>query len=324
MVTSAELKVQGVKSFRHVDNPKRLLKDSPDFLYLQMIFTNMVKPDFVRDGLTMLEDALGAELLKRFKAGASDAERQRTDQVNKQATTTGFQNYYQTQPGAFVDRPRGDVNIYKGLLTSVLGASEDRFGFGSLSYAWGTSSDAFLTNLKARRPFKDYGASKDHGDNTHRVQWYIICNALFNGIADASKFYEATAYWVCDQSDRPDHGNVTYLWELLCDNAANTTGWSKAEAAGLNPIYVMDQMRNGAFPLLAAFCTYRRAKDLSSESKSPHFSTDEGEKLKAAGVMPKTLHRASLRYFGQPLTSLSTFDRQRLVRVLGELGFTNQ
>ncbi|WP_457418498.1 LirA/MavJ family T4SS effector [Roseateles sp. P5_E7] len=309
MVTPADLDNHGIDVFQHVKRKNMALTASPLYRDLQAIFTNMADENFVKTGIAKLEELVWKELKWR-NANTPDDE-----------LAANFKDRYATNNAAKFDAGRKAPSPYKGVLTETLETVEQAYGFGKVSYAWGTSGEAFLDNLKARRPFKDYGASKDHGDNTHRVQWFIICRYLFAGVKDAAKFYEETAYWTCDLSIGTETRKL-YLWDMLCDNADNTTGWDKNKAKGRNPIYVMDLLRSDAYPLLSAFVKYRRMKD--EVSKTVMFGLNDGVDYDAYGVMSKTLHRAALRFHGKPFASLTDKERKKLAKTLGQPGFTDE
>ena len=308
MVTPADLDNRGLAVFHNVKHKNRSLEASPFHAELQRIYVNMADENFVKTGIAKLEELMWKELKWRNKSFTDDE------------LKTGFKDYYAIEKGQHFDASRKNENINKGLLTEILETVEKAYGFGPVSYAWGTSGEAFLTNLKSRRPFKDYGASKDHGDNTHRVQWFIICRYLFEGISDAAKFYEETAYWTCDLTDESGTRTI-YLWDMLCDNASNTTGWTKSKAKGLNPIYVMDLLRSDDYPLLSAFVRYRRMKDVASNANMPGLTEKRSKKYADYGVMIKTLDRAALRFKGQPFASLSEKEQDKLAKFLGKHGF---
>jgi hypothetical protein len=244
---------------------------------------------------------------------------------NKETLKTGFEDYYARGKAENFDANRKHVSINKGLLTTVLERVEQAHGFAPVSYAWGTSGEAFLTNLKARRPFKDYGAAPNHGDNTHRVQWFIICKLLCVGIADAAKFYAETAYWTTTVRFSKNSGgffqdgnHTIYLWDFLCDNASNTTGWNATEAKGLSPIYVMTQLQEDDYPLLSNFVKYRKRKDeISGGGQGIAGYAD-------SGVAVKTLHRAALRFHNTPFAQLNPDQKRVLAVSLGSAGFTDE
>lgn len=302
----------GLSVFHRENQPGTTFVGSRFAADLQRIFDNMIDENFVRAGVANLEEILWKELKWRDKFVTDEDE-----------LKTGFTDYYAPQKATNYDTKRKSANIYKGLLTEILETVEKSFGFGKVSYAWGTSGEAFLANLKARRPFKDYGASKDHGDNTHRVQWFIICRSLFPGVSDAAKFYEETAYWTCQLTDGLDTRTI-YLWDALCDNASNTTGWTKAQAKGLNPLYVMDLLRSGDYPLLTAFSRYRATKDEQSAFNMRFFDDARKNKFEGYGAMVKTLDRAAYRFKGRSFASLSDKEQDKLAKNLGKHGFLDK
>jgi hypothetical protein len=335
MTAPAEL---NLSLFRHVDDKSRLLTKSPHYGKLFEIYESMLDVDFVRQGITMLEERMWAELRSRSteltreftsaleKSGAPKLMNSGAPKIHSSAVLkTGFKDYYARGKAENFDANRKHANINKGLLTTILERVEKAHGFAPVSYAWGTSGEAFLANLKARRPFKDYGAAPNHGDNTHRVQWFIICTSLCAGIADAAKFYEETAYWTTTVRFPKNSGgffldgnHTVYLWDFLCDSASNTTGWNAADAKGLSPIYIMTQLQEDDYPLLSNFVKYRKHKDETSGASQGIAGYAD------TGVALKTLHRAALRFHNTPFAQLSPVQKRALAESLGSAGFTDK
>ncbi len=334
--------------FRHVDDRSRLLTKSPHYGKLFEIYESMLDVDFVRQGITMLEERMWAELRSRSpelsrstelarkfasaieKSGAPKLMNSGPPKIPKNAVLeaglkAGFKDYYAMGKAKNFDVNRKRANINKGLLTTILERVEKAHGFAPVSYAWGTSGEAFLANLKARRPFKDYGAAPNHGDNTHRVQWFIICTLVCAGIADAAKFYEETAYWTTTVRFQKNSGgffldgnHTVYLWDFLCDSASNTTGWNASDAKGLSPIYIMKQLQEDAYPLLSNFVKYRKHKDETSGAGQGIAGYAD------SGVAVKTLHRAALRFHNKPFAQLTPVEKSTLAESLGSAGFTDE
>lgn len=314
--------------FRHVRN-NTALTASPHFNKIREIFHAMSDEDFVLQGIDTLEKQMWDELVRRYREEPqARPDLRKKFYAGKEKLTAGFKDRFAPAKAVTVDAGRKVANINKGLLTTVLERVERAHGFASVSYAWGTSAEHFLSNLKARRPFKDYGASASHGDNTHRVQWFIICKLLCPGIADAAKYYEETANWTTTVNFSKPIGNgvfqagdhVVYLWDFLCDNASNTTGWDKNQAKGLNPMYVMDLLRSPDHPLLSSFITYRMTKLGHSKSRSARFQNE----VAPTGVAFQTLHRAAMRFHNTSYDALSSAQRHALAATLGAAGFTDR
>ena len=202
-------------------------------------------------------------------------------------------------------------------------------GFGELSYAWGVSAQAFLANLKARRPFKDYSASPNfHGEHTHRVQWWLICKFVLPPSGNNAQYYEECAYWTCNLTGTPDGQNRTiYLWDYLFDSASNTTCLAPNESVGRNPNNVYTLCRNLDYPLLSQFMRYRKLK-------TEQYAVDIGnvgsgnaksliERLRELRLPVAILERAARRFAGKSFSRLGADEQTELVDTLMALGFTD-
>lgn len=76
----------------------------------------------------------------------------------------------------------------------------------------GNAGASFNTLLRAKQPFKDIGAGREHGENSHRIQWYLISKlgGLDNSITD---IYSKLPGWKTTyQAPR-----YFYMWEFLVD-----------------------------------------------------------------------------------------------------------
>jgi hypothetical protein len=69
--------------------------------------------------------------------------------------------------------------------------------------------------LKARKPFKDVGAGKEHGEYSHRIQWYLISKmtTLQHPVAE---IYEKLPGWFAKDPKNASSRNF-YMWEFLVD-----------------------------------------------------------------------------------------------------------
>ena len=226
-----------------------------------------------------------------------------------------------------MNEKRKAENSYKGILSAVLKKTEKENGFGEVSYAWGVSAEAFLTNLKSRRPFKDYSASVgDHGEYTHRIQWWILCNLVLPTSGNNAKYYEECAEWACELADR--NNRKVYLWDFLFDSATNTTGLTDIESYGRSPIYVFAECRSeDNYPLLATFLNYRVAKatifnyDIV-DSKNKNVQKLAGNLLSKV-VPPGILERAARRFLNKSFGGLKSDEQTMLHDMILEKGFTN-
>lgn len=172
--------------------------------------------------------------------------------------------------------------LFSKLLTDVLGRWENDNGF-DVDHAWGLGArrpaDILIGNpksdfnkqLESGRPFKDLGAGPQHGEFTHRIQWYLVGNAL-KGI-NAGDVYKDVKRWISrgkllshgERSSNPqtfstDNGYKRYLWEYLFDRdgePSNATTVAFLAKAGdfRGPSNLSGHLRESpsdcAYPLLA-------------------------------------------------------------------------
>jgi hypothetical protein len=112
--------------------------------------------------------------------------------------------------------------LYRKLLSSVLYAWERDNGFthdtgGKVDILVGNVGKSFNEQLKAGRAFKDIGAGAEHGEFTHRIQWFIVGEGLM--IPNAGELYRHVAKWISrEKLERGSSGAYKrYLWEFLFD-----------------------------------------------------------------------------------------------------------
>jgi hypothetical protein len=221
---------------------------------------------------------------------------------------------------------------YKNLFSTVMRKMEKANGFGELSYAWGVSAEAFLNNLIARRPFKDYSASPNyHGEHTHRVQWWLLCRFVLPASGENAKYYEECAYWTCTLTEVGPKDRTLYVWDYLFDSASNTTSFKSSESAGSNPnnIYqlCLGTDKTFAYPLLSQFMIYRQLKDAAYKSaigKSKNQNViSVVTRLAEMKLPPSVLERAARRFANKPFDRLSNDEQTALVDAILEAGFTD-
>jgi hypothetical protein len=80
--------------------------------------------------------------------------------------------------------------LFSGLLDDALWQEEQTAGFFRATdyLKTGLTAQAFLDNLRLKRPFKDYGANAEHGEFTHRIQWYAVSKNVFGSTPSADVF----------------------------------------------------------------------------------------------------------------------------------------
>ncbi|KIQ60657.1 LirA/MavJ family T4SS effector [Pseudomonas fluorescens] len=127
----------------------------------------------------------------------------------------------------------------------------------------------FNDQLASGRPFKDLGAGPQHGEHTHRIQWYLIGIGLKLG-PKAGAMFRNVKRWISRQPITSiDQSNTVrrYLWEYLFDregdpsNAASvafrcTDKLDFRAPSNLNR-FLMDDTQRGTYPLLNWCLNYR-------------------------------------------------------------------
>ena len=175
---------------------------------------------------------------------------------------------------------------FSKLLTSELAEKEQALKFNLFADEHGhpkpemilpLKADQFRQQLAARRPFKDPTIGPDHGEYTHRLQWYVIAEAGILSNPPAT-VYEFIGYVPWHGSKltaltKTSDGAASFgLWDALCDR-------QPPGAKGLPtpfPFYKKDDMdfrcpealltwlcqpaQQHRYPLLAPFLRARKEK----------------------------------------------------------------
>jgi hypothetical protein len=274
---------------------------------------------FVKDKLGELDKAMWRELESRYTPLF-----QFITQGPVRDRANGFQSFYDrnTDFGS-IDPSRKKKSIFKGILTAVLRETEIANGFGEVSYAWGIGADPFLSNLRARRPFKDYSANETgHGEYTHRIQWWIVCNYILPRSHRNAELYAQCANISCEFETDVGRKRV-YIWDYLFDNAQNTTGVTQIIAKGTSPLNVFAWCKDESYPLLSTFLKYRVAKATSFTVDIMMENEPLGSTLAVQDIPAGILERAARRFRGISYADLSAEDRA-FVEAIKERGFTNR
>lgn len=122
------------------------------------------------------------------------------------------------------------VRGFKKLLTSCLEANEREHDFNvpgtnvAIDIIVGLPAK-FNDLLKDRRPFKDVGAGKEHGEHSHRIQWYLITQMgtghPWGTLKEpAALIYEKLPGWNTKYTAHPEifrKQRDFYMWEFLVD-----------------------------------------------------------------------------------------------------------
>jgi hypothetical protein len=171
--------------------------------------------------------------------------------------------------------------LFSKVLTDVLTAWEHGSGFDIApndrsDILVSVPTSLFNAQLDSKRPFKDYGAGPEHGEFSHRIQWYLLGNGL--GINDAAALYKDVKRFISREelapADLPFSKAKRYVWECLFDrdgfpsNAASVafnTGTDKLDfraPSNLNR-YLISKEAEASFPLLNLILSdrfYKRSK----------------------------------------------------------------
>jgi hypothetical protein len=113
--------------------------------------------------------------------------------------------------------------LFSKLLSSVLFEWESQNGFtldpkGKVDILFGNPGRLFNDELKAGRPFKDVGAGAEHGEFTHRIQWFMVGTGL--QLPNTGDIYKDIAKWMTPAEQRSLDGRSQakrFLWEFLFD-----------------------------------------------------------------------------------------------------------
>jgi len=129
-------------------------------------------------------------------------------------------------------QPDKDRDFSK-LLTASLEEFERNHGFvvGDRlpNYAGFVFGNVFNESLALKQHWKDVGAGPEHGEYTHRLQWYILIRA--GAIKTVSVNQEATVF----ASIAPWQKGKTNLWTFIFDQLAKdpSIGGDKLDRGGL-------------------------------------------------------------------------------------------
>ncbi len=113
--------------------------------------------------------------------------------------------------------------LFRKLLSSALGAWEKANGFevppdDKTDILFGNPGKLFNEQLGKGRAFKDLGAGPEHGEFSHRIQWFLIGHGL--KIENTGNVYKDIKRWISKEALPALNGGVggrRYLWEYLFD-----------------------------------------------------------------------------------------------------------
>jgi Family of unknown function (DUF5636) len=268
--------------------------------------------------LDLLEQSLEDRMFTRLGYNASTAG-QKLQNVRREY----YLKQAQGQFNQSIDRFREKINqtpiqkdpVYSQLLTDELASVETNEQFALFSNRYGEprvemimplKADQFRDQLQKGRPFKDPTIGPDHGEYTHRLQWYLIARAgvLNQPVIDVYKHIGMVAW---DGSGNPGttHGAENFgLWDELCDR-------QPMGAPGLPqpfPFYKADLLdfrcpealltwlcqpaQLDKYPLVASFLKARKEKRAYIQNQD---SRDD----------PLAAHYIALKLFNRPYNLLS-------------------
>ena len=212
-----------------------------------------------------------------------------------------------TEGAAFASSfPRKNTKRYSKLLDAALDREEAKCDFatspeGRAVYAWdNVTSPAFLAALRAKQVLKDYGASAEHGEFTHRIQWYALSKEVFGSAALTSAVYASIGTWYA--ADRTSLQRNT-VWDALCDRASNTGFKGISHDDFRSPIYFFTFLRGegaGHYPALGAFLQSRYAK-----------------RTGAGGMLGPIVNAASLKLYKNVFGLIANSERDRVMSLRG-------
>lgn len=194
----------------------------------------------------------------------------------------------QNRFGAPLDSPKAlplaklAKELFSKLLSDVLGRWEHETGF-DVDHSWGVGArrpvdilignpkSLFNQQLESGRPFKDLGAGPQHGEFTHRIQWYLAGNSLAG--TKVGDVYKDIKRWISrdqllshkDNLSSPTlfsatGGHKRYLWEYLFDRDgepanATTVAFLAKQGDFRGPSnlanYLRESPNDSTYPLLA-------------------------------------------------------------------------
>jgi hypothetical protein len=178
-----------------------------------------------------------------------------------------FKTYNFRGPG---QQNTDEMKNYSHLLSDELASVENASGFTTVAAGMlgsGKKVDVMVSNLDSatflkevgmKRHWKDPGAPPDHGDFTHRIQWYLITKAGFLTHPVGDVFAETSKYTKTIRG-----GVVISVWFCLVDRSETNTDYGTKDSTDfrcpehLNK-WLIAQINN--FPLLSSFLDNRRKK----------------------------------------------------------------
>jgi hypothetical protein len=283
--------------------------NAPYFDAYRRISSALTAVSGVQSAMVKLNAKMVDLLVERLKKGghgnASPEEVEKAAAAYYRQRAEGFKAMYGPNPTQIKTPPEEAKypqreEIYHGLLDEALWVEEKSAGFQrATDYMWnGITANTFLANLRDKRPFKDLGARPEHGEFTHRLQWYVVSKTVYNSTPSAEVFasladwYDPTAY------------KSPALWDALFDRAPNTSFefMSANDYRSPNNFFRWIRLESAGTPVLSAFLESRYNK------RSGH-----GE---AGQELANMQNNTALKLFRQPYNNLTSAQR---LEVMGKL-----
>ncbi|MBB5497706.1 LirA/MavJ family T4SS effector [Paraburkholderia sp. MM5384-R2] len=206
-----------------------------------------------------------------------------TNRINKTffAESRAIKHFDQQQTAYATKKAQPDKDRdFSKLLTASLDAFERKHGFVVVgdrlpNYAGFVFGNVFKESLALKQHWKDVGAGPEHGEYTHRLQWYIMISA--GVIQTVPAYQEATIF----ASIAPWQKGKTNLWTFLFDQLAKdpSIGGDKLDfrsPENLNMWLVGDALPDFC-PVLRAFLRARMAKRQSTYDMEKYLAKKLGK-----------------------------------------------
>lgn len=267
-ITTDQVGEELVRAFDGFKVNGKTIEQSGYFREYLKIGSTLSDPKGVLAAVGHLDYSMVKVLIDRMKAsGRKDVEL--PQKVFREREQTLQKHFQQGKAKVNKENYPGKDPIYKGLLDAALWKEEEKAGFKRANdYMWsGLSAEMFLNNLRTKRPFKDYGAAIQHGEYTHRIQWYILSRTVFDSKDTAAEVYASIADWYYDQGKNDKNPS---LWDALFDRADNTSFRNNAEDDFRSPLKLNTFLRKDslATPILTAYLHKRFVKRSAQEAEA--------------------------------------------------------
>lgn len=241
---------------------------APHYDDYALIGSSLTNPQIYGAALRELEEELEASLMKRLAAQFPSKDLGKMNKNDKEFLQKSHMDQKTRSPDfqwSEADDKTAAEQLKK-LLTEVLTKREAEYGFKA-SQTNETAKiivglpKAFNLLLRNGHPFKDIGAGKEHGESSHRIQWYVVTHLKTKNPTIA--IYKNLP----DYTTPPREPRKFYMWEFLVDRDgvptnADVIPFKTADKtdfrapSNLNRWLVSEEGRN-AYPWLHACLKYK-------------------------------------------------------------------